>query len=273
MGSIVDMILESRAARVEEALLAKRVTLDDLLSHCGSDGKLDLAEFTLMKLQALGRISTDDIEACEKHFKNFDVDNDGFISVEEVMAERLGRRSTTAVHEATTDGGVSGGQAMDLPTQPVQQEEWAPTVTPAGYPRSESNQSEPRLSEPRGVASVGAEVSIDEATSEVYLLPLGDSLDGDSAAVAARQGLQGSPELTPRQDSSAAESSTAVAARQGLQGSPELTPHQESGAAESSSSQGMRHPNARPNAMAASPKKYAGSSGIRPGMQSSAKRN
>ena len=195
MGSIVDMILESRAARVEEALLAKRVTLDDLLSHCGSDGKLDLAEFTLMKLQALGRISTDDpnpnpnpnpnwmklqalgristddIEACEKHFKNFDVDNDGFISVEEVMAERLGRRSTTAVHEATTDGGVSGGQAMDLPTQPVQQEEWAPTVTPAGYPRSESNHSEPRLSEPRGVASVGAEVSIDEATSEVYLLP------------------------------------------------------------------------------------------------------
>jgi len=108
MGSIVDMILEGRHARIEEQMLAQRVTMDDMLSNAGSDGRLsiffdshdlrdalncdahsfthsfmtiykamildsppphlpyrlDLAEFTLMKLRALGRFSTEDVQAC-----------------------------------------------------------------------------------------------------------------------------------------------------------------------------------------------------------------
>jgi hypothetical protein len=42
MGSIVDMILEGRHARIEEKMLAQRVTMDDMLSNAGSDGRLSI---------------------------------------------------------------------------------------------------------------------------------------------------------------------------------------------------------------------------------------
>jgi len=84
LGSIVDVFLNQRRERLEQELLAKQISMDELLEGAGEDGKLDLNEFSLLKLRTLGRITQEDLDMCAAVFQDMDTDSSGSIDVHDL---------------------------------------------------------------------------------------------------------------------------------------------------------------------------------------------
>lgn len=85
LSGIVGVFLEARRKNIEARLLAKRLTMSQLLTHAGDDGMLNMEEFVLLKLQSLGKFDQEDIASCKKTFQEFDLDGSGHITVNEVL--------------------------------------------------------------------------------------------------------------------------------------------------------------------------------------------
>lgn len=64
---------------MEMKQLKEQVSMAQLMEHGGSDRKLDLSEFIILKLQSMGRIQSEDIERATKVFRQMDVDGTGYI--------------------------------------------------------------------------------------------------------------------------------------------------------------------------------------------------
>jgi len=84
----VDVFLEARRLRREEALLKKRITLDELIKHAGSDGKLDINEFALLKLQQIGKVTPEEVEKFKVIFREMDADGTGSIDAADIASSR-----------------------------------------------------------------------------------------------------------------------------------------------------------------------------------------
>jgi len=84
IGSFIDIFLEARAARREEALLKKKVSMSELVKFAGKDGKLDMNEFIILKLQDMGKITTNDVDRASLVFKDMDKDGTGTIDASDL---------------------------------------------------------------------------------------------------------------------------------------------------------------------------------------------
>lgn len=84
IGQVVNIFMERRQQRKEMMLLNKKVSMQDLLESAGKDGVLDENEFCLMKLQAMGKISQDEIIQIRAVFQEMDKDGTGSIDAKDI---------------------------------------------------------------------------------------------------------------------------------------------------------------------------------------------
>ena len=75
--------------RREKRQLKMCISLDDLDTYGGEDGKLDKNEFLVCKLKGMGRISQVDVDNCYEAFSQWDLGGDGYIDRSEILQHSL----------------------------------------------------------------------------------------------------------------------------------------------------------------------------------------
>lgn len=84
ISDVINIFMERRQKRKEEALLKKKITMQELLANAGDDAQLDMSEFCILKLQSMGKITVEEIDHIKGTFKEMDKDGSGLITAKDL---------------------------------------------------------------------------------------------------------------------------------------------------------------------------------------------